>query len=101
MLDLDDKSKGTQVYWPSTQTVTVERNIYFEPSGASASQDGGEEEPFRRETLQENIGYTRSTCALASRLDGSWALKVGWKQAGQSPRSVQAPSSCTAHHTRG
>jgi len=32
---VDDESKGAQVYWQDTKTITVERNIYFNPTGVS------------------------------------------------------------------
>lgn len=28
---VDDESKGVRVYWPDTKTVSVERNVYFDP----------------------------------------------------------------------
>lgn len=33
-LGVDDKSKGVQVYWPDTKTITVERNTYYDNTSA-------------------------------------------------------------------
>ncbi|KAF8799487.1 hypothetical protein BYT27DRAFT_7075854, partial [Phlegmacium glaucopus] len=41
-LGLDEKSKGVQVYWPDTKTVSVERNVYTDNTLASASRIKGE-----------------------------------------------------------
>ena len=29
-LGIDDRSKGIQIYWPETRTVSVECNVYFD-----------------------------------------------------------------------
>ena len=42
-MGMDEKSKGVRVYWPDTRTVGVERNVYVDKTGASASRLEGEE----------------------------------------------------------
>ena len=42
-MGLDEKSKGVRIYWPDSRTVGVERNIYVDKTGASASRLEGEE----------------------------------------------------------
>jgi hypothetical protein len=42
-MGLDERSNGVRVYWPSTQTVTVERNVYYDDTVTSASRLEGEE----------------------------------------------------------
>ena len=41
-MGIDDTSNGVRVYWPDRQTVTVERNVYYDNTGASASRIEGE-----------------------------------------------------------
>ena len=45
-LGLDDKSNGVRVYWPDRQTVSVERNIYFDKTHASVQRLEGEDWEF-------------------------------------------------------
>jgi Reverse transcriptase (RNA-dependent DNA polymerase) len=33
-LGIDDRSKGVRIYWPDKQTVTVEHNVYYDPSAS-------------------------------------------------------------------
>ena len=42
-MGLDEKSKGVHIYWPDTRTVGIERNVYVDKTGASASRLEGEE----------------------------------------------------------
>ena len=42
-MGLDEKSKGVRIYWPDSRTVGVERNVYVDKTGASASHLEGEE----------------------------------------------------------
>jgi hypothetical protein len=42
-MGLDGKSKGVRIYWPDTRTVGIERNVYVDKTGASASRLEGEE----------------------------------------------------------
>ena len=42
-MGLDEKSKGVRIYWPDSRTVGVERNVYVDKTGASASRLEGEE----------------------------------------------------------
>ena len=42
-MGLDEQSKGIQIYWPDKRTVGVERNVYVDKTGASASRLEGEE----------------------------------------------------------
>ena len=42
-LGIDEQSMGVRIYWPDKQTVTTERNIYFDKSGLPASGPEGEE----------------------------------------------------------
>ena len=37
-MSIDEQSKGVRIYWPDTQTVGVERNVYVDKTGASASR---------------------------------------------------------------
>ena len=40
---VDDESKGARIYWQDTKTVTVEFNIYFDPTSASVDRlEGGD-----------------------------------------------------------
>ena len=41
-LGMDDESKGARVYWPDTQSVTVERNLYFDNSSADRFEEEDE-----------------------------------------------------------
>ena len=43
---VDDESKGSRIYWPDTKTVTVERNVYFDPTSASVDRIEGEDWEF-------------------------------------------------------
>ena len=43
---VDDESKGARVYWRDTKTVTVERNVYFDPTSASVDHLEGEDWQF-------------------------------------------------------
>lgn len=40
---IDDKSKGSRVFWPGKRRVTVERNVYFDESSATADHLEGED----------------------------------------------------------
>ena len=42
-MGLDEQSKGVQIYWPDKRNVGVERNVYVDKTGASASRLEGEE----------------------------------------------------------
>ena len=42
-LGVDEKSKGSRVYWPDKMTVSVERNVYFDESAVLTSRHEGEE----------------------------------------------------------
>ena len=42
-MGLDERSKGVRIYWPDTRTVGIERNVYVDKTGASASRLEGEE----------------------------------------------------------
>ena len=42
-MGIDEQSKGVRIYWPDTRTVGVERNVYVDKTGASASRLEGEE----------------------------------------------------------
>ena len=50
---VDDESKGAQVYWQDTKTITVEQNIYFDPTGASVDHLEGENWQFVKMTTDE------------------------------------------------
>ena len=39
-MGIDDKSKGTQVFWPGQWTVTVDCNVYFDKSAAVENLEG-------------------------------------------------------------
>ena len=45
-LGFDEKSNGVRVYWPDKQTVSIERNIYFDKTIASVQQLEGEDWEF-------------------------------------------------------
>jgi hypothetical protein len=45
-LGLDDKSNGAHIYWPDKQTVSVERNTYFDKTNASVQRLEGEDWQF-------------------------------------------------------
>ena len=49
-LGLDEQSKGVRVYWPDKQTVTVERNVYYEPS--TARNEGENDAPVPIPTVE-------------------------------------------------
>jgi len=40
---IDDTLKGVCVYWPNKHNVMVERNVYYDKTGTSASHFEGEE----------------------------------------------------------
>jgi len=40
---IDETSKGIRVYWPDKRNGTVERNVYYDKTGASASHFKGED----------------------------------------------------------
>jgi hypothetical protein len=42
-LGVDENSKGVRVYWPDKTNVTVERNVYYDPTCSSVSRLEGEE----------------------------------------------------------
>ena len=42
-MGLDEQSKGIRIYWPDKRNVGVERNVYVDKTGASASRLEGEE----------------------------------------------------------
>ena len=42
-MGIDEQSKGVRVYWPDTRTVGIERNVYVDKTGASASHLEGED----------------------------------------------------------
>jgi hypothetical protein len=50
---VDDESKGARVYWCDTKTVTVERNIYFDPTSVSVDRLEGEDWQFVKTTTDE------------------------------------------------
>jgi len=50
---VDDESKGAQVYWRDTKTITVEWNIYFDPTGVSVDCLEGEDWQFVETTTDE------------------------------------------------
>jgi hypothetical protein len=41
-IGIDERSKGFRIYWPEKKSVTVERNVHFDNSSASASRLEGE-----------------------------------------------------------
>src|SRR6266704_4960871 len=43
-LGVDEQSKGMQVYWSGKQSVTVKRNVYYNPTALSISRNEGEED---------------------------------------------------------
>jgi len=43
-IGIDERSKGARIYWPDKKTVSVERNIYYDKTVASASHLEEEEE---------------------------------------------------------
>ena len=45
-LGFDEKSNGVRVYWPDKQTVSIERNIYFDKTIASVQRLEGEDWEF-------------------------------------------------------
>jgi hypothetical protein len=51
---VDDESKGARIYWQDTKTVTVERNIYFDPTSASVDRLEGEDWQFV-ETITDGL----------------------------------------------
>ena len=42
-MGIDEKSKGVRIYWPDKKTVSVERNVYVDRTGASNSRLEGED----------------------------------------------------------
>jgi len=42
-MGVDDTSKGVRIYWPDKRNVMVERNVYYDKTGASASHFEGED----------------------------------------------------------
>ena len=53
-LGIDNESKGVQVYWLDTKSVTVERNIYYDNTSGSWNDEES-----------EAIGLTRNTVTTA------------------------------------
>jgi hypothetical protein len=51
---VDDESKGARVYWRDTKTVTVECNIYFDPTSVSVDRLEGEDWQFI-ETITDGL----------------------------------------------
>ena len=41
-LGVDEQSKGLQIYWPDTKSITVKHNIYYD--NVSASHNKGEQD---------------------------------------------------------
>jgi hypothetical protein len=51
---VDDESKGARIYWRDTKTVTVERNVYFDPTAASVDRLKGEDWQFVETTTDDH-----------------------------------------------
>jgi hypothetical protein len=60
-LGIDDTSKGVRVYWPDRRNVTVEWNVYYNKSGASASRFEGEDWEDFVETKADELTGTSTT----------------------------------------
>ena len=43
-MGINEQSKGAQIYWPDKKTVSIEQNIYYDKTMASASHLEGEEQ---------------------------------------------------------
>lgn len=54
-LGIDEKSKGVQIYWLDTKSITIERNVYF--NDTSVSHNGGE---------QDNVVITKTNLPSTS-----------------------------------
>ncbi|KJA29535.1 hypothetical protein HYPSUDRAFT_122171, partial [Hypholoma sublateritium FD-334 SS-4] len=52
-MGIDERSKGVRVFWPDKRTVTVERNVYYDKTGASASRLEGENWEFIETRAEE------------------------------------------------
>ena len=50
---VDDESKGARIYWRDTKTVTIERNVYFDPTSVSVDRLEGEDWQFVETTTDE------------------------------------------------
>ena len=50
---VDDESKGTWIYWRDTKTVTVECNVYFDPTSVSVDHLEGEDWQFVETTTDK------------------------------------------------
>jgi hypothetical protein len=57
---VDDESKGARIYWRDTKTVTVEHNVYFDPTAVSVDRLEGEDWQFVEMTT-DNHTPTPST----------------------------------------
>lgn len=58
---IDDTSKGVRIYWPDKRNVTVERNVYYDKTGASASRFEGENWDDFIETKADELTGTSTT----------------------------------------
>jgi len=52
---VNDESKGAWIYWRDTKTVTVECNVYFDPTSASVDRLKGEDWQFIKTTTNRLI----------------------------------------------
>jgi hypothetical protein len=58
---IDDTSKGIRIYWPDKRNVMVERNVYYDKTGASASRFEGENWDDFIETKADELTGTSTT----------------------------------------
>ncbi|KZT29570.1 hypothetical protein NEOLEDRAFT_1029143, partial [Neolentinus lepideus HHB14362 ss-1] len=85
-----DDSKGHRVYWPGKCSVTVERNVYFEPGTLSGDSFEGENEDAFSETNPINASERTATSSPEDldkpKPDGAVILPV-----------TEAPTADTTH----
>ena len=65
-MGVDDTSKGVRIYWPDKRNVTVERNVYYDKTGASASRFEGEDWDDFVETKVDELTGTSTTVPQSS-----------------------------------
>ena len=70
-MGLDEQSKGVQIYWPDKRNVSVERNVYVDKTGASASRFEGEECDGFVETNTDTPSIPKIPPTISTNLDNA------------------------------
>jgi hypothetical protein len=96
-MGLDDRSKGVRVYWPDKKTVSVERNVYYDPTGTSASRLEGEDWEFIETKADQRPGQVQGVINPAATNPGSsTSLAAPHTAPAQTPESDAADSEASS-----